>query len=104
MSACLGGGIEIVRVEPRRTRDWELQLAPVGYEAAGILEAALRAGFRVAEGIALWLGLGGDADVTRRRYVIDRGGVRDVVLDPWPARPFGSVSVTFDLLAGIRDE
>ncbi|MBI5487258.1 MAG: hypothetical protein HY905_07995 [Deltaproteobacteria bacterium] len=99
LRAGVGAGLDLARVEPRQTQDSDLQLAPVGYEAAGVLQAAVGGGIALGQGIGLWLGLGIDIDVAHRRYVVDRGGPREVVLEPWPVRPFGSVAVAFDLLA-----
>ena len=93
-----GGGVDIVRVEPRRTGALDVQLEPVSHDARGIVQMLLGVRLVVSEPFSLWLGVGLDIDPAQVRYVVRGPDGTVVVLVPWLARPFGVLRLAFDLL------
>jgi hypothetical protein len=98
----VGAGVDVARVEPQRTGGAAVQLEPVSTETSGVLLGQFAGRFVLGGGLAVWLGVGVDIDPVPRRYVIDRAGTRETVLEPWLARPFGFVRLSYDLLDGAR--
>jgi hypothetical protein len=95
-----GGGLDIVRIEPRRTGALDVQLEPVSHDARGIVQMLVGVRLVVSEPFSLWLGVGVDVDPAQVRYVVRGPDGTVVVLDPWLARPFGMLRLAFDLLGG----
>jgi hypothetical protein len=95
-----GGGVDIVRVEPRRTGAVDVQLEPVSHAARGIIQLLLGVRLVISRPFSLWLGVGVDVDPAQVRYVVQVPDGTAVVLVPWLVRPFGMLRLCFDVLGG----
>jgi hypothetical protein len=103
LQLAVGGGVDVVRIEPRRTGTLEVHLEPVSHDARGIIQTLLGVRLVVSGPFSLWLGVGVDIDPAQVRYVVQNHGDTNVVLVPWRARPFGVVRLSFDVLGGAVD-
>lgn len=98
LQLALGGGIDVVRAEPRAEAGLGVELESAATFVEGVLEALVAVRIVLSPTMSLWLGVGVEVDPAAAPYVVRRSGVSSVVLDPWFARPFGSVGLSFDVL------
>jgi hypothetical protein len=92
-----GGGVDIISVEPLTQGDATVRL-PVSDRVDPILTALATAYLELAPSVAFTIVAGTDVDFVPPKYTLLaplRGNPSDVVLFPWPLRPFALAGFTF---------
>jgi hypothetical protein len=88
LSAGLGGGIDLTRVEPAAgSAGIPVQLAPPKTLLMPALRASFGTKFRLSSGLSLYTTLALDADPSGTRYVSLNDGVATELLEPHTLRP-----------------
>lgn len=95
LGAVGGVGMDVISVDPRSRTLPPNVLGSSSTRVDPILSLAVRVSFPIVSSVALTAMLGGDVDLTARRYVVDVGGTQDVALSPWRVRPTLLLGFTF---------
>jgi hypothetical protein len=98
----LGGGIDILHVEPRSNVLPADRLGAPASRVDGIAAAAVTGHLAIGAGTALSLVLATDFDVASRRWVLDSDGHRTDAFAPSRLRPLAMIGFTFSALGEPR--
>ncbi len=83
----LGGGIDLVELEPEASGASGVSLAESRLLSFGVARAAVGVELRVSSWMTLWARAAADVDPSGTRYVFERHDGEQLVLKPWPVRP-----------------
>ena len=97
-----GGGLDLLRVEPRSNVLPLDRLGPSTSRVDPIVSAAVTGHLAIGAGTALSLMAGADLDLTSRRWVIDGGAQREEAFAPSRVRPMAMLGFTFTALGDGR--
>jgi len=89
----LGGGTDIVRVQPAAQAGFVADSARV--HAFGVGRGSIGLEARVAPSVILWLNAAADVDPSSTTYVVDARSGEKLVLRPWAVRPAVAVGAAF---------
>lgn len=91
----LGGGADVLWVTPSSASLGSSLLAGSSSETHAVATGSVVARVPVVSNVALTLQVDADVDLMPSRYVVDRGGMHDAALVPWPVRPIALAGFTF---------
>ena len=89
----LGGGTDIVRVQPQPSTGFVPDSARV--HAFGVGRGSIGLEARVGPSVILWLNAAADVDPSSTTYVVDARSGEKLVLRPWAVRPAVAVGAAF---------
>ena len=96
LEATAGAALEVVRARhDALPRGWTAD-----FDASRVLGGAaltVSVGYRLLPRLHLLVSLGADALFPHAPLAFERTGEREVLADPWPVRPRGALSLSFDL-------
>ena len=87
LRGALGGGVDIVRLNPEAVGASGVALADARLLTFPMVRAALGLEFRVAPVLSLWSRIAIDFDASGTRYVFEGREGERLVLSPWVLRP-----------------
>jgi hypothetical protein len=91
----LGGGADILSVQPEEARANTASLAESRIVSFFVAEAALGLEWRMSSSFSIWSRLVVDGEPMRTRYVFERRDGQQTVLEPWRARPGLALGIGF---------
>ncbi len=97
-----GGGIDVLRVEPRSTALPAERLGATVTRVDPIATVAVTGHVALSGGTALSLMLGADVDLASRRWVVDADGDRTSTFAPSRVRPLAMLGFTFTAFGDSR--
>jgi hypothetical protein len=89
----VGGGTDVVRVQPRPSAGFAADSTRV--HAFGVGRGSVGLEARVAPSVLLWLNAAADLDPSSTTYVVDARAGERLVLSPWAVRPAVAVGAAF---------
>jgi hypothetical protein len=101
LDVAAGGGLDLLRVEPRSNVLPADRLGPTTSRADPVASAAVVGHLSIAAGTALSLMAATDVDLTSRRWVVE-GTVREAAFAPSNLRPMVMLGFTFTALGDGR--
>jgi hypothetical protein len=87
LRAALGGGVDIVQLNPESLGASGVALADARRLTFPVARAALGLAFRASPVVSLWSRVALDVDATGARYVFESRQGEQLVLSPWTLRP-----------------
>ncbi len=93
----IGGGIDVLRVEPRARAGAGTEVEPVRTTIAPILRAIASFDLRLSSSSFASFGVAAEADVLPRRFIVLANGRPEEVLAPYRVRPAIVLSITSQL-------
>lgn len=95
LRAALGGGVDIVQLNPESIGASGVALADARLLTFPMIRAALGFEFRASPIVSLWARVALDVDTTGTRYVFDGRDGEQLVLVPWVLRPAFALGAGF---------
>jgi hypothetical protein len=89
----LGGGCDVVAIEPRRTTAPGVALERDAVGVDPVARGAVQLELRLVRGLVVSATLGADVALTRVHYDYVLDGTPSAVLAPWPVRPAAMIGV-----------
>jgi hypothetical protein len=102
LDAIVGGGVDVLRVEPRSNALPPQRLGATLTRADPLVTAAVAGHVAITGGTALSLMLGVDVDLATRRWVVDADGERTATFAPSRVRPLAMIGFTFTAFGESR--
>jgi hypothetical protein len=94
----VGGGADVLKVEPSSPVLPASRLGPSTTRVDPIVAGVVTAHFAVSRGVAFTVTADADVDLVSRHYVVDFGDRRETLFDPWRVRPALLAGFTFTAL------
>jgi hypothetical protein len=98
LDVALGGGVDVLSVEPRSAVLPPSTLSASTTRGDAVLSGAVTARVALVSSVTLTLAATTDVDFATRSYVVDDGGSRSDVLDLWHLRPAILIGLGFTAL------
>lgn len=95
LRAGLGGGIDLVDVEPEASASQNVVLASSELLVVAVARASLGLEVRLSPALSFWSRIAVDLDPSGTEYVFKRRTGEDLVLRPWPVRPALALGIGF---------
>jgi hypothetical protein len=102
LDVAVGGGVDVLRVEPRSSSLPSDRLGPTTGRVDPIATVAVTGHLGIAPGTSLSLMLAADVDFASRRWIVDEDGRHDDAFAPSRVRPLAMLGFTFTPLGDSR--
>lgn len=102
LDVAAGGGLDVLRVEPRSNVLPADRLGATTHRVDPIASTAVTGHLAIGAGTALSLLVGADVDLTSRRWVVEGAAQRVEAFAPWRVRPMMMLGFTFTALGDGR--
>jgi hypothetical protein len=95
LRAGLGGGVDLVDVEPETSKASGVALASGELVVTAVARATVGLEVRLSSSLSFWSRIAVDVDPSGTEYVFQRRTGEDLVLRPWPVRPALALGIGF---------